>query len=234
MEQDFTTKGYTILSQAISKKAINQLLNSFCHFIYTENGNQHASAFDEDLCQYLAKNRTFQAIIYNKIRTTPYLKKFLSDCGILSIIKKSFSTDFYLLEKIIFRIDLPLETSELAVWHQDFHYVRGNTEVMTAWIPLQDVSYINGCLSIMPGSHSKGYVAHTTNILIKKFIPENIYHYPMQYVEMKQGDCLLFHSLLLHSGNLNLSNKIRYSIQARFSPIGKPLPPDMGKAILLT
>jgi ectoine hydroxylase-related dioxygenase (phytanoyl-CoA dioxygenase family) len=48
---------------------------------------------------------------------------------------------------------------------------------------------------------------------------------------MEKGDLLLFDSLLLHSGNLNMSEGIRYSIQARYTPAGGPVDPGMGGSV---
>lgn len=123
------------------------------------------------------------------------------------------------LPKKPFRIDLPRDTKELAHWHQDRHYLEKEgylKETVCAWIPLQDVSWLNGCLSVMPFTH-KVPVEHDI-ALGKKQIPSSIFSNPVLYMEMKKGDVLLFSSLLLHSGNMNFSDKIRYSVQIRFEP----------------
>jgi ectoine hydroxylase-related dioxygenase (phytanoyl-CoA dioxygenase family) len=36
---------------------------------------------------------------------------------------------------------------------------------------------------------------------------------------MSRGDVLFFHSLLLHSGQVNFTDRVRYSVQARFEPL---------------
>lgn len=231
--QSYQTLGYAINKQSISLHAINTFFSQFCDFIFSQGGGKYTSAFDANLCDYWTNNRAFQSFIYDEIRKTPYLKEFVFNCGILDSVSKMYPKGCYLLEKIILRIDQPLEMSELAVWHQDFYYVKGNPEVLTVWIPLQDVNYLNGCLSVMPRSNHLGPVAHTLSCLAKKHIPENIYDNEIRYAEMKVGDSLFFHSLLLHSGNMNMSTKTRYSIQIRFSPVGLTLPPNMGDAYLI-
>jgi ectoine hydroxylase-related dioxygenase (phytanoyl-CoA dioxygenase family) len=127
---------------------------------------------------------------------------------------------------------LPLWTKELALWHQDHFYVRGNTEIVTAWIPFQDTDYFNGCLSIMPGSHKLGVVPHDVRVG-KKSVPSTIYDREIRLVEMRKGDVLLFNALLLHSGSLNVSSSIRYSLQPRYSPAGRPVDPGMGEVEVL-
>jgi ectoine hydroxylase-related dioxygenase (phytanoyl-CoA dioxygenase family) len=83
-----------------------------------------------------------------------------------------------LLEKIPFRIDCPMVMRELAVWHQDIHYVKGSPETVTAWIPLFDASFKEGCLLIMPESHKLGPVAHDVPVLGKKFFPSGFLTVP--------------------------------------------------------
>jgi ectoine hydroxylase-related dioxygenase (phytanoyl-CoA dioxygenase family) len=50
---------------------------------------------------------------------------------------------------------------------------------------------------------------------------------------MRKGDLLLFNALLLHSGNLNLSAGIRYSVQSRYTALGAATDEDMGGVIPL-
>ena len=47
-------------------------------------------------------------------------------------------------DEFVVMFDLPGVTRELAVWHQDYRYVRGNTDIVTAWVPLQDTPYVRG------------------------------------------------------------------------------------------
>ena len=125
--------------------------------------------------------------------------------------------------KIPLRIDVPLETKELAVWHQDDFYVQGAPNELTAWIPLQDTPMHMGALSVMKKSHQTGKLAHKFK-WGKKSMPVGVYDLPVNIIEMKRGDVLLFNSFLLHTSNINFSNLIRYSIQIRFTSedLGKP------------
>lgn len=121
-----------------------------------------------------------------------------------------------LYHKIPLRIDVPFENKELAFWHQDDFYVRGNSRELTIWIPLQDTLAHHGALSIMKGSHVDGPIAHSYQVG-KKTLPVGIFDNPINIVEMRKGDALIFSSYLVHSSNLNISNQIRYSIQLRYS-----------------
>ena len=58
-------------------------------------------------------------------------------------------------KKAIFRIDVPFVTKELAFWHQDNFYVKGNSDELTVWIPLFTTKVQHGCLSVMPKSQKR-------------------------------------------------------------------------------
>lgn len=84
---------------------------------------------------------------------------------------------------------------------------------------------------IMPKSHLNGPIEHNMNILKKKYYPESIFDNEVRYVEMKRGDALFFHSQLLHSSGNNISDRIRYSIQARYIRSSAKSDPAMGKRL---
>ena len=125
--------------------------------------------------------------------------------------------------KIPLRIDVPLETKELAVWHQDDFYVKGAPNEITAWIPLQDTPMHMGALSVMKKSHHYGRLEHDIE-WGKKSMSTGVYDLPINIIEMQRGDVLLFRTFLLHTSNINFSNFIRYSIQIRFTSemLGEP------------
>ena len=62
-------------------------------------------------------------------------------------------------------------------------------------------------------------------------MPSTIFDREVRLVEMRKGDVLYFNALLFHSGNLNVSPSIRYSLQPRFTPEGAPTNPAMGDLI---
>ena len=72
-------------------------------------------------------------------------------------------------------------------------------------------------------SHLRGKLPHDT-VWGKKSMPTGVYDTPINIIEMNRGDVLFFSSYLLHTSNINFSNKIRYSIQIRFTSkvLGEP------------
>ena len=72
-------------------------------------------------------------------------------------------------------------------------------------------------------SHRKGAIPHEV-MWGKKYMPTGVYDSDINVIEMKKGDVLFFNSYLLHTSNINFSEKIRYSLQMRFTTqaFGKP------------
>lgn len=164
---------------------------------------------------YAAANPDCVAKIYDEMRDHQVFIELGLSPKITNIVSELIRQPA-LYKKVPFRIDVPFETKELAFWHQDDFYVKGNNEELTVWIPLFDTKVQHGALQVMPRSHKDGKVPHTLKIG-KKTLPASGYGNEIRYVEMARGDALFFSSFLLHSSSLNISDEIRYSIQLRYS-----------------
>lgn len=218
---------------AIPSDHIRTLESQFLGLVELRGGRSFKSIDDPALASFLAANRDLERTLYDEIRRYPWLVDFSKHEGITGMIRSILGTVIGLMEKIPFRIDIPHVTRELAVWHQDFFYVKGNTDVVTAWIPMQDTPFERGCLMVMPESHRLGALPHGGSALGKRNYPDGIFERPVQYVEMLRGDVLLFNALMLHSSGVNISNSLRCSVQARYSRASDPVDPSMGRFIEL-
>lgn len=179
------------------------------------------STQSESWVNYAINNPNIVSDVYDLMRDNRSLIELGKSPKIVNIVNQLISSPV-LYKKIPFRIDVPFQTKELAYWHQDDFYVQGNANELTLWIPLQDTSVLQGCLSIMPGSHSLGPIPHTIEVG-KKSLPKDVYSREINLIEMNRNDCLFFSSYLIHTSNLNISKKIRYSIQLRYSSAESPL-----------
>lgn len=162
--------------------------------------------------------------VYDALRDNPHLLTLGQNSKITDAVKSVLDQPV-LYHKVPLRIDVPFENKELAFWHQDDFYVGGNARELTVWIPLQDTFAHTGALSVIKGSHANGAIPHVYPIG-KKTIPTGIFDDPINIVEMTHGDALFFSSYLVHSSNLNVSDKIRYSIQLRYSSRTAGAPSD--------
>lgn len=124
------------------------------------------------------------------------------------------------------RTKLPGEAVTTFPWHQDSGYYGDVTDfhILSLWIPLVDVDEHNGCMQVLPGSHKWGLRPVESD--------DEGHHIPTEDIEsrgeivtlpMKAGDIFAFHNLTYHRSLMNRSDGIRWSIDLRYSEIGRPL-----------
>lgn len=132
-----------------------------------------------------------------------------------------------LYSKAPFRIDAPMNLSEMTLWHQDHYYVKGNTQTLTIYTPLRDLDYLSGSLSLSPESHLLGPLDHNIGWGKKRYpcIAPSLKHITLS---MPKGSALIFSSLLLHSTNPNYSDSINFNIQLRISELSLKHHASMG------
>lgn len=114
--------------------------------------------------------------------------------------------------------------------HQDFPNVQGSTEVFTAWIPLIDCPMQVGPLQVAAGSHTQGVFdfqigAGAGGIEISD---------PLEGSWVSSGfvlgDVLIFHSMVVHKGVPNHSDKLRMSMDVRYQLVSEPFNLDNANA----
>ena len=124
------------------------------------------------------------------------------------------------------RSDHPHEELHLYPWHTDYAYNFSSINSLVFWIPLQEVNEINGALHVIPGSHKFSHqVAFDYNAINAKrsanyFEILDVDSLVRQKGEircpLRLGECLVFHSKLIHKSGINMSNDIRYAVQSRW------------------
>ncbi len=108
--------------------------------------------------------------------------------------------------------------------HQDNGVVlpeADQTEMLTVWFPLWDVTVNNGCLCIWPGSHLRGLMHHCPRYNGLS-VPGKLLNGKAKSMPMRRGDVLFLHRLTLHASHANHSDNIRWSFDLRYNPTGQP------------
>ena len=111
-------------------------------------------------------------------------------------------------------------------WHQDIRYWSfSNTNLVSSWLALGTENEKNGCLRVIPGSHRMTFQAD-------QFDEEKFFRadHPVneelirgaQFVELKQGDVLLFHALTLHAASRNYTDQTKYAAVFTFRSLDNP------------
>lgn len=105
------------------------------------------------------------------------------------------------------------------VWHQDYGYWYENgcmfPDMGTAWLAIDTANKSNGCLQILVGSHRLGRVDHKkvgdqVGADLERVEQAKAFC-PLMHVELDPGDCLFFHSNVLHRSDQNRSKNRRWA-----------------------
>ncbi len=103
--------------------------------------------------------------------------------------------------------------------------------MLTIWVPLVDATLENGCLEVMPRSHTDGLRRHTQNSYGLGIIPEDLPSIEPQPLPLQRGGVILFHNYTLHHARPNETDAVRWSfdlpLQRRISTDRTPLPPGV-------
>ncbi len=117
-------------------------------------------------------------------------------------------------------------------WHQDAGVCWPDADpyfMLTIWVPLVDATLENGCLEVMPRSHTDGLRQHTQNSYGLGIIPEDLPSIEPQPLPLHRGGVILFHNYTLHHARPNETDAVRWSFDLHYNdayqPTGRPFYP---------
>ena len=111
-------------------------------------------------------------------------------------------------------------------WHQDARYWE-MAPVVTAsiWLALEPVTVENGCMQLIPGTHTGHIYDHRRlNVedachgLNQEIIEDEIDQGRSVNIELDPGECSIHHSHIVHGANANTSSRSRNGLVLRYMP----------------
>ena len=113
-------------------------------------------------------------------------------------------------------------------WHQDFSYWQWTQPMahLTCWIALDDATTENGCLHYVPGSHRWGLLPVTGLSGDMESVKEILEPWQVEVfqnrvpVELKAGEAVLHHPLVMHGSFQNRSSDPRRGAVINFAADG--------------
>lgn len=111
-------------------------------------------------------------------------------------------------------------------WHQDTVAVLAEadaTEQLTVWIAVTDANEDNGCLVSIPGSHLEGAHRHVPGEIPREpTVPADIIRGRTgNALPVERGGMIIFHKQNIHCSRPNRSNRLRWSLDLRYHPVGQ-------------
>ncbi len=201
--------------------------------IYQESGKVHAQYFDFSLPQ--------RNVMYNTpMWHGPAVFDVLTASPLLDAVESIIGPEIYSNPTQHVRLKPPEaltpvnpETGGVQLgatpWHQDGGVVTeeaDDTDILTVWIPVWDADEEAGCLHLVPRSHAEGLFQHcpggTATSPSGLQIPDELFRIRDAIpVPMRRGSALFMHRLTCHGSLPNNSNRIRWSLDLRYNPVGQ-------------
>lgn len=107
--------------------------------------------------------------------------------------------------------------------HQDYVHIQGTTETFTLWLPLGDCPSEMGGLAIARGSHQAGVRDFTVSNGAGAMAVVDPLEGTWVNGPLDAGDVLIFHSLTVHKGVPNRTDRLRISLDNRYQRASEPI-----------
>jgi ectoine hydroxylase-related dioxygenase (phytanoyl-CoA dioxygenase family) len=126
----------------------------------------------------------------------------------------------------ILRVIWPQTATHSTPPHQDHFYIGGSRDTWTCWFPLGDCPADLGSLAVLPGSHRRGFLeTHAAPGAGGRAVAVEGDD-AWAGGDFACGDVLLLHSLTIHQGRDNRTDRLRLSCDFRYQPRSQPVRAD--------
>lgn len=172
---------------------------------------------DKDLIrEEKLQDRDLFVSVFNLLHLDPLVYELSSSKKILNIVKQLGIKSPQHGTRPYIRADFPADKKySFFDVHQDFPYNNHSLNSLVVWIPLQDTGVNEGCLRVSKSSHVKKKIFKYD----KKLIIKNKKIFELENIKLKLGQAVVFSEFLVHASGYNVSNKIRFSVQLRFTDL---------------
>lgn len=134
--------------------------------------------------------------------------------GLTQVVQEVLGEPFFRYPSTVHRMKFPGEKPTSP--HQDWYFLQGSADSLTAWVPLGDLAATSGGLVALAGSHRLGlYWSDWTDVED----PSIRWHGG----DYRAGDVLLFHGLTVHASLPNTGSTVRASADFRYQPLRDPI-----------
>jgi len=233
----FNTQGVLIVKNALTDEDLQPIIDEISAFIYRRAHELKVAGKIRKLYENEPFEKCFGLIFEQSSEIAhgldimhyrgPAIFEFLHNKNLLDVVESLVGSEITCNPIQHLRPTPPIKyyqdvesSSHIAPLHQDAAVMMPEAEkskIITCWLPLGDATLEMGCMEILPGIISKGYLDHCPEggtHIIPDLVPDVE---PLPMVCYK-GDVILMHRFTPHRGNLNLSESCRWSIDLRYQP----------------
>ncbi len=157
----------------------------------------------------------------NFVHNDPVMARYTFHEPLLNQVEALIGGDIIAMNSMY--LNKPPEVDGRHPLHQDLHYFpfRPAGNIVGTWTALEPVTRENGCLVVLPGTHTGELLEHDYpdwehhNFLFlgaKGIDPDRRVH-----LEMEPGDTVFFHPLLVHGSGFNRTEGLRRAIAVHYA-----------------
>jgi ectoine hydroxylase-related dioxygenase (phytanoyl-CoA dioxygenase family) len=157
-----------------------------------------------------------QTVAPHLVVRSEYLRRFCADPLLAGICRDLVGPDVRLYwEQAVYKQP---RSAEPVLWHQDNGYAFVEPQsYLTCWIAITDATPENGCVTVMPGVHRRGTLAHRdTPIGFECWGDAQ----SAREVPVRAGSIVVFTSLTPHYTARNTTDEVRKAYIVQYAPDG--------------
>jgi phytanoyl-CoA hydroxylase len=163
--------------------------------------------------------------VHGKHQKTAGMFAIITHPALLDVVESLIGPEILAHPQFNSRAKLPRHQATVVPWHQDLGYLREDadeTVMVNFWIPLVDAPMASGALQVIPGSHRWGRIPHQTvdgylGIPEAALPPHEVVDCPLE-----AGGALLIQHKTVHRSVPNVSDRVRWSLDLRYSDPAQP------------
>ena len=221
----YRDRGYLVVEELIERESIESYDASFLNYVDSPESLVSGMKLMKDV--EIAKGAVIPKSplhAINKLLNFEEDKRlmgYVNHPTLLSIVRELIGDDVYSIVTNVF--NKPPHVDGRHPLHQDLRYfrIRPPEGIVACWTAMHETTRANGCLSLIPGSHKNGLLEHGTPqwkfVNFKFYGIEDKIDDERIHIEMKPGDTVFFHPLLVHGSGHNRTADFRRAISAHFA-----------------
>jgi len=241
----FDSQGYLLLEEALPAGAFDLLITELEAVVDREAREAQARSRLDDVFEGEPFDRRLAKIasrmddpselwraVHGKHHKTAGMFAVIVHPALLDLVESLIGPEILAHPQFNLRAKLPGHQDTVVPWHQDLGYLEPEadaTRMVNFWIPLVDAPMQTGALQVIPTSHRWGLLPHERIDgylgLAEGALP------PHQVVDcpVPLGGALLLQHRTVHRSLPNVSRRVRWSLDRRYSdpsqPTGRPSVP---------
>ncbi len=226
LKEKLREEGYLLFREILDLELIREVRNRILDLLWDQDW------IDKDFPRAAAKCKADVPIpshdprfvrLHTAILSLEEFHRVPFDKSAIELIERLLDDEVIVHPRRMARVVVPSTRWRTVPVHQDYTYVGGSVNFLSAWIPLKDVPIEQGALRILTRSHTDGLHETTDNGKEKGFldIPED--HPGWLVTDYKLGDIIIFPPTTIHGATDNHSDSIRLSMDVRYQGIREPI-----------